>query len=181
MSRPVISPVRVGATAPESFSVLQQRICVAEEQAEALIRDLGSLGVARDEILGSDPHPEPRRPVSPFHVRTAFVGEGEVLWKNYEALVSRVCRMESFIHTLKLTVFRLDTERELDPRHSAQLAEQLRAMQQEHVEELRAAQREVMRVRQQLSQLSQDKEAAVEEAQRLSSALEVATATKVWC
>ncbi|MGH0151805.1 UNVERIFIED_CONTAM: hypothetical protein FKN15_040132 [Acipenser sinensis] len=51
-------------------------------------------------------------------------------------------------------------------------------MQQEHVEELRAAQREVMRVRQQLSQLSQDKEAAVDEAQRLSSALEVATATK---
>ncbi|KAK1168379.1 hypothetical protein AOXY_G9139 [Acipenser oxyrinchus oxyrinchus] len=179
MSRPVISPMRVGATAPESFSVLQQRICVAEEQAEALIRDLGSLGVARDEILRSDPHPEPRRPVSPFHTRTAFTGDGEVLWKNYEALVSRVCRMESYIHTLKLTVFRLETERELDPRHSAQLAEQLRAMQLEHVEELRAAQREVMRVRQQLSQLSQDKEAAVDEAQRLSSALEVATATKM--
>ncbi|MBN3298522.1 CC150 protein, partial [Amia calva] len=180
MSRMVIAPLHVGATAPESLSVLQQRLQVAEEQAEALIQGVGSLGVPREQLLATPlASSQPSQPLSPLQARTAFSGSGGVLWRSYEALVSRVCRMESLLQTLKLTVFRLETDRELNPSHSARLAEQLAALQQEQAEERRAARREVMRAREQLRQVSQDREATLEEARRLGDALEVATATKM--
>ncbi|XP_043926438.1 coiled-coil domain-containing protein 150 [Protopterus annectens] len=181
MARAVIAPLHVGATAPETFMVLQQRISTAEEQAQALIRELGVLGVNSQELLGSkssETSGNPR-PISPFHARTAFIGDSDVLWKNYESLVSRVCRMESTIQTLKLHIFRLQTEKELNPNHSAHLTERLTALQEEHLQELKKVQREMMRLRQQLRELNEEKEAAQEEIQRLSAALETATATKM--
>ncbi|MBN3314676.1 CC150 protein, partial [Atractosteus spatula] len=178
MSRAVIAPLQVGATAPEALSVLQQRLQAAEDQAEALIKDVGSLGVPREQLLAPS-EPPPRPPLSPLQARAAFGGGGAMLWRSYEDLVSRVCRMESLLQTVKLTVFRLETDRQLNPTHSAHLAEQLAALQQEQAEERRAARREVVRVREQLRQARQDREATLEEARRLGDALEVATATKM--
>ncbi|XP_015217238.2 coiled-coil domain-containing protein 150 isoform X2 [Lepisosteus oculatus] len=178
MSRAVIAPLQVGATAPEALSVLQQRLQAAEDQAEALIKDVGSLGVPREQLLAPS-EPPPRPPLSPLQARAAFGGGGAMLWRSYEDLVSRVCRMESLLQTLKLTVFRLETDRQLNPAHSAHLAEQLAALQQEQAEERRAARRELVRVREQLRQARQDREATLEEARRLGDALEVATATKM--
>nr|XP_015217238.1 PREDICTED: coiled-coil domain-containing protein 150 isoform X2 [Lepisosteus oculatus] len=178
MSRAVIAPLQVGATAPEALSVLQQRLQAAEDQAEALIKDVGSLGVPREQLLAPS-EPPPRPPLSPLQARAAFGGGGAMLWRSYEDLVSRACRMESLLQTLKLTVFRLETDRQLNPAHSAHLAEQLAALQQEQAEERRAARRELVRVREQLRQARQDREATLEEARRLGDALEVATATKM--
>uniref|UniRef100_W5MR79 Si:dkey-75b17.1 n=1 Tax=Lepisosteus oculatus TaxID=7918 RepID=W5MR79_LEPOC len=178
MSRAVIAPLQVGATAPEALSVLQQRLQAAEDQAEALIKDVGSLGVPREQLLAPS-EPPPRPPLSPLQARAAFGGGGAMLWRSYEDLVSRACRMESLLQTLKLTVFRLETDRQLNPAHSAHLAEQLAALQQEQAEERRAARRELVRVREQLRQARQDREATLEEARRLGDALEVATATKL--
>ena len=39
-------------------------------------------------------------------------------WQQSDSLVRRVCRMESLLHTLKLTVFHLETEREMNPSHT---------------------------------------------------------------
>ncbi|KAG7471013.1 hypothetical protein MATL_G00119810 [Megalops atlanticus] len=183
MSRATIQPLSVGATAPETLSVLQQRLLVAEEQTEALIQDMASLGVSREQLL--DPAASARdtcqRPVSPVHVWRALGGDkGEgLLWRNCEALVSRVCRLESLLQTLKLTTFRLETERELNPSHSVRLTEQLSALQQESEEEQRAARKEVMRVQHQLRQVCQERDEALEEARRLGEALEVTTTSKM--
>lgn len=120
MSRSVIHPLSAGATAPEVLSLLHQRLLVAEEHAEALIRDMGSLGVSRDQLLEPVERDPIQRPLSPLKMRQALgeaVGEG-VLWRQCDALVSRVCHLESLLQTLKLTTFRLETERELDPSHS---------------------------------------------------------------
>ena len=121
MSRTVIPSLNVGASTPEALSLLQQRLLVAEEQAEALIKDMNSLGVSRERLL------EPvdvQRPVSPLKMRQilggAEGGEG-TLWRQCNLLVSRVCRVESLLQTLKLTTFRLETEREMDPSHSGKL------------------------------------------------------------
>ena len=104
-----------GVSTPEALSLLHQRLLVAEEQAEALIKDMSSLGVSRERML------EPvdvQRPVSPLNMRRilggAEGGEG-TLWRQCNALVSRVCRVESLLQTLKLTTFRLETERQMDP------------------------------------------------------------------
>lgn len=45
MARPVIAPFSIRPTAPETFSVLEQRMHMAEEQTESLISELRALGV----------------------------------------------------------------------------------------------------------------------------------------
>ncbi|XP_059507072.1 coiled-coil domain-containing protein 150-like [Stegostoma tigrinum] len=176
MSRSPIPPIHVGATAPESFTVLQHRIIAAEEQTEALIQELDDFGFGVEDTEASKIcECNSHRPVSPFHVRKAFGTENDVLWKNYESLVSRVCRLESVIQTMKLNLFRIHTAKELNPEPTVN---RLAAMEEEHVQELKKMQREVMHFQQQLSEVSEKKEAAQEEIERLSAALEMATATK---
>uniref|UniRef100_A0A452HT83 Uncharacterized protein n=1 Tax=Gopherus agassizii TaxID=38772 RepID=A0A452HT83_9SAUR len=122
--------------------------------------------------------PGSHQPVSPVRARVAFVGESDMLWKNCESLVNRMCRLESVVQTLKLNLFRLQTEKELNPRHAAHLEQRMDAMQEEHLQELKVVQLEAMKLRQQLSEAKEDVEKAQEEVQRLSAALEIATATK---
>nr|XP_033815418.1 coiled-coil domain-containing protein 150 isoform X5 [Geotrypetes seraphini] len=176
MARPVISPMNVHATAPETFSILQQRIRVAEEQAVSLIQDLEKLGVSRQSFQPSAS--EVPHPISPYQVRSAFVPESDMLWKNCESLVSQVCHMESVIQTLKLNIFRLHTEKELNPKQSAQLEKHLNMLQEEHAQELKEMQLEMMQLRQKLHEKSEEKEMVQDEKERLSAALEIATATK---
>ncbi|KAM9442749.1 coiled-coil domain-containing protein 150 isoform 3-T3 [Salvelinus alpinus] len=181
MSRPVIQPVSAGATAPEALSLLHQRLLVAEEQAESLIRDMGSLGVSREQLLEPVERDPIQRPISPVKMHRALRepgGEG-LLWRQCDGLVSRVCRMESLLQTLKLTTFRLETERDLDPSHSAHLKEQLSALQQESDEEQRVSRREVMRLRDLLREACLDRDESRGEVQRLGEALEVATTSKM--
>ncbi|KAM6970137.1 coiled-coil domain-containing protein 150 [Aplochiton taeniatus] len=179
-SRPTIQPLSAGVTAPEALSVLHQRLLMAEEQAESLIRDMGSFGVSREEILDSR---EPaQRPVSPLKMRRALgseAGSEATLWRQCDSMVSRVCRVESLLQTLKLTTFRLETQRELDPSHSARLKEQLSALQQESEEEQRVSGREVMRLQDQLQQACMERDEAQAEYHRLGEALEVATTSKM--
>ncbi|XP_034641652.1 coiled-coil domain-containing protein 150 isoform X5 [Trachemys scripta elegans] len=182
MARPTIAPMSVSATAPEAFAVLQQRMSVVEEQTSALARDLELLGVNAQslDLFHSKPLETPgsHQPVSPVRARVAFVGESDMLWKNCESLVNRMCRLESVVQTLKLNLFRLQTEKELNPKHAAHLEQRMNAMQEEHLQELKVVQLEAMKLRQQLSEAKEDVEKAQEEVQRLSAALEIATATK---
>ncbi|KAK1786111.1 hypothetical protein P4O66_017845, partial [Electrophorus voltai] len=181
MSRPTIPPLSVGATAPESLSLLQQRLLVAERQAEELAEQLDSLGASREQLQArtSDRIPPPR-PLSPVKVYRALrpVGDG-VLWRQCESLVGRVCRLESLLHTLKLTTFRLETERELNPSHTARLQERLAALQEQCEEEQRSSQREVMRLRDQLQQACEEREEARQEAHRLRQELDISHSSKM--
>ncbi|XP_026867949.2 coiled-coil domain-containing protein 150 [Electrophorus electricus] len=181
MSRPTIPPLSVGATAPESLSLLQQRLLVAKRQAEELAEQLDSLGASREQLQArtSDRTPPPR-PLSPVKVYRALrpVGDG-VLWRQCESLVGRVCRLESLLHTLKLTTFRLETERELNPSHTARLQERLAALQEQCEEEQRSSQREVMRLRDQLQQACEEREEARQEAHRLRQELDISHSSKM--
>lgn len=182
MARPPISPMSVNATAPEAFAVLQRRMRVVEEQSSALVSELEALGAR-----GPSPHlfpskpgeaPPSHRPLSPVRARASFVGENAVLWRNCDSLVNRMCRLESVVQTLKLNLFRLQTEKELNPKHAAHLEQRMNAMHEEHLQELKVVQLEAMKLRQQLSEAKEEVEKAQEEVQRLSAALEIATATK---
>ncbi|KAL7825402.1 hypothetical protein AOLI_G00326090 [Acnodon oligacanthus] len=182
MSRPVIRPLSVGATAPESLSLLQQRLLVAEEQTEELLKDMGTLGVSREHLRtpGSPGRGVSMRPLSPVRVQQALgVGGEGTLWRQCEVLVGRVCRLESLLHTLKLTVFRLETERALNPSHTARLQEQLAALQEQSEEEQRSSRREVMRLRDQLEQACQEREEARQEAHKLRQQLDISLSSKM--
>ncbi|MCJ8739804.1 hypothetical protein PDJAM_G00051520 [Pangasius djambal] len=144
MSRSVMKPRSVGASPPESLSLLHRRLLVAEGQGVELAK---KLGVSGDE-LGAE-----------------FTDSSRS-----EALVARVCRLESLLHTLRLSAFRIETERELNSSHTARLQEQLAALQEQCEEEQRSSQREVMRLR---DQLQQEREEAQREAHTLREQLHV--------
>ncbi|XP_037402412.1 coiled-coil domain-containing protein 150 isoform X2 [Pygocentrus nattereri] len=182
MSRPVIRPLSVGATAPESLSLLQQRLLVAEEQTEELLKDMGTLGVSREQLRtpGSPGRGVSMHPLSPVRVQQALgVGGEGTLWRQCEVLVGRVCHLESLLHTLKLTVFRLETERALNPSHTARLQEQLAALQEQSEEEQRSSRREVMRLRDQLEQACQEREEARQEMHKLRQQLDISHSSKM--
>ncbi|XP_066459286.1 coiled-coil domain-containing protein 150 [Eleutherodactylus coqui] len=180
MERPVIPPLTILPTAPETLSVLEQRMRVAEEQADALISDLQALDVTghrftKFQVLKSVDH---IRPISPVRARPAFTGDGDTLWKNCEDLVTRMCHMESMLHTLKLNIFRLHTDRELSTKRSGELEHCLLQMQEEHAQDVKEAQLEVMRLRQRLNCAVEEQKRERQDRERLSAALEIATTTK---
>ncbi|XP_039203902.1 coiled-coil domain-containing protein 150 isoform X3 [Crotalus tigris] len=182
MARPVISPMDVQPTAPETFVVLNQRMKVVEEETSALLNDLQKMGVNGHsmELLASK-HPvnsEDHQAISPVQARTAFVGANNSLWRTCESLVNRICRLESVIQTIKLNIFRLQTEKELNPKHAANLEQRLNTIQEEHLEELKVLQMEGRMLCQQLKESREEEEKARNQVQKLSAALEIATATK---
>ncbi|XP_051966346.1 coiled-coil domain-containing protein 150 [Xyrauchen texanus] len=180
MSRPVICPVSVGATAPESLSVLQRRLQTAEEQTEELLRGLGSLGLSADQLLmNSSDGNTSKRPVSPVNIYRALGASGErLLWRQCETLVARMCRLESLLHTLKLTTFRLETDRELNPSHTAHLQEKLSTLQGQYEDEQRSSRRDVLHLKDQLQQSCEEKEEAQREVVRLREALDSSRSAK---
>ncbi|XP_069474920.1 coiled-coil domain-containing protein 150 [Ambystoma mexicanum] len=182
MARQDICPPTVKPPSPETFTVLHRRMSAAEEQTESLIKDLARLGVNMQSFdhfaLRTKAPSEARRSITPPHARVAFVGDSDTQWKTCESLVNRMCHMESFLQTLKLNLFRLQTEKELNPRHSDQLQERMAALQDEHTQEMKAKQMELMRLRQKLCEMCEGRERVQDENERLSAALEMATATK---
>ncbi|CAI5762025.1 Uncharacterized protein PODLI_1B028854 [Podarcis lilfordi] len=126
---------------------------VVEEQTNALLKELHTLGIDGQsmELFPSKPteNSEGHQTISPVRARTAFGGAKDTLWQTCESLVNRMCRLESVVQTMKLSMFRLQTEKELNPKHAANLEQRLNAIQEEHIGEL-----------------------------KLSAALEIATATK---
>ncbi|XP_070588222.1 coiled-coil domain-containing protein 150 isoform X2 [Erythrolamprus reginae] len=182
MARPVISPMDVQPTAPETFVVLNQRMKVVEEETNLLLNDLRKMGVDGHsmELLASR-HPvnsEDHQSISPVQARTAFVGTNNSLWRTCETLVNRICRLESVIQTVKLNMFRLQTEKELNPKHAANLEQRLNTIQEEHMEELKVMQMEGRMLCQQLKESREEEEKARHQVDKLSAALEMATTTK---
>ncbi|XP_009282992.2 PREDICTED: coiled-coil domain-containing protein 150, partial [Aptenodytes forsteri] len=179
---PIVMPTSVWATAPEAFTVLHLRMRMVEEQTSALVRDLEALSVdgrSLDHFHSKTSETPASQPaVSPVQARVAFVGEN-TLWKNCETLVNRMCRLESVVQTLKLNIFRLQTEKELNPKHAAQLEQRLNAIHKEHLQEMKIVQQEAMKLCQHLSDMKEAEEKAKEEVQRLSTALEITTASKM--
>ncbi|XP_052431499.1 coiled-coil domain-containing protein 150 isoform X1 [Carassius gibelio] len=180
MSRLVICPLSAGATAPESLSVLQQRLQTAEQQTEELVRSLGSVGASADQLLvTSSDGSSSKRPISPVNIHRALSAAGEgLLWRQCETLVARVCRLESVLHTLKLTTFRLETDRQLNPSNMVHLQERLTTLQEQHEEEQRSSRREVLQLRDELQQACEQRQEAEREVLRLREALENTTSAQ---
>ncbi|XP_047676174.1 coiled-coil domain-containing protein 150 isoform X2 [Tachysurus fulvidraco] len=139
-----MKPLSAGASQSESLSLLHRRLRVAEGQGVELAKRLG--------VSGNEPGAE-------------FMDSLQS-----KALVSRVCRLESLLHALKLSVFRIETTRDLTSSHTAHLQEQLTALQEQCEEEQRSSQKEVRRLR---DQLQQEREEAQRETQTLREQLHV--------
>ncbi|XP_008685515.1 coiled-coil domain-containing protein 150 isoform X3 [Ursus maritimus] len=182
VSRPVLSPTHINATASETFTVLQERMRIVEEQTSSLRDDLIMLdfGEKRGQLETPKCLEEPvsQNIISPIQNEMICSGKPDILWKNCEFLVNRMCRLESLIQSLKMNIFRLQTEKDLNPQKTAFLKDRLNAIQEEHSRDLKLLHLEVMNLRQQLRDVKEEEDKAQEEVQRLTATLEIASETK---
>ncbi|KAF3824264.1 hypothetical protein GH733_008549 [Mirounga leonina] len=182
VSRPVLSPTHINATASETFTVLQERMRIVEEQTSSLRDDLIMLdfGEKRGQLETPKCLEEPvsQNSISPIQNEMFCSGKPDILWKNCEFLVNRMCRLESLIQSLKMNIFRLQTEKDLNPQKTAFLKDRLNAIQEEHSKDLKLLHLEVMNLRQQLRDVKEEEDKAQEEVQRLTATLEIASETK---
>ncbi|KAM9085261.1 coiled-coil domain-containing protein 150 isoform 5-T5 [Megaptera novaeangliae] len=182
MSRPVLSPARINATASETFTVLQQRMRIVEEQTSSLRDDLIMLGFGEKRGHLETPkcleEPVSQNIISPIQNEIICSGNRDILWKNCEFLVSRMCRLESLIQSLKTNIFRLQTEKDLNPQKTDLLKERLNTIQEEHSKDLKLLQLEVMNLRQQLRDVKEKEDKVQDEVQRLTVTLQLASETK---
>nr|XP_055201436.1 coiled-coil domain-containing protein 150 isoform X1 [Nyctereutes procyonoides] len=180
VTRPVLSPTHINATASETFTVLQQRMRIVEEQTSSLRDDLIMLdfGEKRGQLETPKCLEEPVNIISPIEKEVICSEKTDILWKNCEFLINRMCRLESLIQSLKMNIFRLQTEKDLNPQKTAFLKDRLNAVQEEHSKDLKLLHLEVMNLRQQLRDVKEDEDKAQEEVQRLTATLEIASETK---
>ncbi|XP_046515333.1 coiled-coil domain-containing protein 150-like [Equus quagga] len=182
MSRRVLSPTHINATASETFTVLQQRMRIVEEQTSSLRDDLVMLDFG--EKRGQLETPEcleasvNQNIVSPIQNEVLCSGRTDILWKNCEFLVNRMCHLESLIQSLKMNIFRLQTEKDLNPQKTAFLKDRLNTIQEEHSKDLKLLHLEVTNLRQQLRDVKEEEDKAQDEVQRLTATLEIASETK---
>ncbi|XP_040609560.1 coiled-coil domain-containing protein 150 isoform X6 [Mesocricetus auratus] len=180
--RPVLSPTHINATASETFTILQQKMRIVEEQTSSLRDDLIMLGYGdkRGQLETSNYFEDPARQkvISPISSEVICPEKAGILWKNCEFLVNRMCHLENLIQSLKMNICRLQTEQELNPQKTAFLKDQLNTIQEEHSTDLKLLRLEVMNLRQQLKDVKEEEDKAQDEVQRLAATLEIASETK---
>ena len=114
-NRKVISPsLRPNSSPEHTFEVMQRRLEMAEEETKKLVDQLAEYGFSKDRVE----NPENNRsgkiePILPFKAKGPISPHVEILQRNYEQIVSRVCRSESTIQSLKLALCSLEAERNL--------------------------------------------------------------------
>ena len=115
MSRRVISPtLHSSSSSQHTFEVMQRRLQMAEEETKKLVDQLAEYGFSRDRAENLENSKSGRiEPVQPFKASGPISPEMELLQRNYEQMVSRVCRAESTIQSLKLAMCSLEAERNL--------------------------------------------------------------------
>ncbi|XP_008144782.3 coiled-coil domain-containing protein 150 isoform X1 [Eptesicus fuscus] len=182
ITRPVVSPTHINATASETFTVLKQRMRIVEEQTSSLRDDLIMLdfGAQRNQLETPKclEAPENQNITSAVQSEIACSGKTDILWKNCEFLVNRMCHLESLIQSLKMNIFCLQTERDMNPEKAAFLKDRLNTIQEEHSQDLKLLHLEVLNLRQQLRDVKEEEDKAQDEVQRLTATLEMASETK---
>ena len=111
-SRPVMPPLGLHdeSLGNEAIDLLQQRLNAAENETQGLVEQLASIGFAPEKAESEIS--EIKSQLLPQY--KARIADPEVLQRNYEALVSRVCKTESALQTLRLTLTRVQADRDVN-------------------------------------------------------------------
>ena len=105
--------------------------------------------------------------------------DAETLKKNYEVLVSRICKTESSLQSLKLNLASLRAERHLNREELAASGEKMSAAADAYEKELHRLGRDLLIARRENRDLVEEKTRSEEQAERLHKALRDATDVKV--
>ncbi|XP_051841930.1 coiled-coil domain-containing protein 150 [Antechinus flavipes] len=183
-ARPVLSPVNINTPTTEASSVLQKRIRIAEKQSDILTNDLEMLGLGGQSFQTLSTIPledsENQKIIHPLQARVPYVEENNVLWKNCDSLMNRMCQLESTMQNLKAKISQLQIKKELNPQNSVvYLKDQLNALPEEYSPDPREMHMEVMHLHKQLRDVKEEGDKAQDEVQKLSAILEIVAATEM--
>ena len=112
-TRTVIPPLTVDPVpGKQSYEMLESRLKAAETDTRQLLDHLGSMGF--EGVHDTPTHPY--EPVSPFKGQVKHVDHDkyEKFKSCYESIVSRVCKTESVLQSLKLNLVNLQGDRNLN-------------------------------------------------------------------
>ena len=136
-ARAVIPPLTIDPL-PEkqTYDVLQSRLQSAEEDTRQLLDHLKGMGfdtnVANAPMEGSE---KPYSPVTPFRGQVNH-SNFEKFKNNYETLVSRVCKMESVLQSLKLNLVNLHGGTNLSKKQEAEYKEKFQFAREAYEQEI---------------------------------------------
>lgn len=181
MSRTVVPPLSCppGVSSQQTIDVLENRLSAAELETKELINHLSGMG------FGQHVHPAERdmdsldmmkEPITPYKARIA---DADMLHDSYDTLVSRVCKTESAIQTLKLNLVNIRGQRDLKPKLHDENEDKYQLLKEACENEIGKLQREVEDVQEELKQEMDSKHRLQEEIKDLKQALEEATTTRV--
>ena len=109
-NRPVMPPFGLpnDSFGDGTLDLLQQRLSAAEEETQGLVEQLAKIGFAPEKAEFGNLR-DRKSAIKSYQPPNT---DPEVLQKNYESLVSRVCKTESALQTLRLTLTRVQSERD---------------------------------------------------------------------
>lgn len=177
-----IPPSKLKERHPQNTeALLQQKLDVAENETGNLMKQLSLLGfvpekMSREADRNSKDKSGSITPISPYTVSKNVVMDPQRLHKSYEVLVTRVCKAESQIQTLKLNLCTLQAEKDIYGTEADKVRDQLLAQEEKHEEnenklksdlvnckrdleralnERRITEEEMMKIKEELSRLAQ--------------------------
>ncbi len=188
----------------QTLEVIQKRLQAAEDDTKTLARQLSLYGFSSDNDApsdvvmpgsGSSAVRQSNGKTVSFQVQDARRGSGTVspykapphprstesdmMREDYNVLVSRVCKMESSIQTLKLNIAQAQAERDLSKKEKVAANEKLSRATEAYELELQKANRDVQTVRKDYGEVLTKKKDLEELVEKLQQGLRDASSHKV--
>lgn len=168
-------PPPAGDPSQQTIDVLEQRLQLAEIETRQLIDHLGGMGLGKN-MTEAERDTDLPETISPYKPR---ILEKDVLQDGYETLVSRVCKTESAIQTLKLNLLNVHGSQELQKQVQEEYEEKFNQVKAAYEQEITKLQREYDVLNDALKNEKEAKRKTREELKELKSALDDATNTRV--
>ncbi|XP_052226165.1 coiled-coil domain-containing protein 150-like isoform X2 [Dreissena polymorpha] len=193
--RAVIPPLSVNnGPSKQSYEVLESRLRAAEDDTKQLIDQLGGMGFdnpgpgsgenGRNSPYHQNGRDSPYQPVSPFRGQTRNVNYNqenfEKFKSSYESLVTRVCKNESALQSLKLTLVNLQGDQKLNTKQDVrEMKEKFQYAREAYEQEIGKLTRQVEYLKEELGSEVTAKEKCRDEIRELQRALEQSTETRM--
>ncbi|EDO39485.1 predicted protein [Nematostella vectensis] len=172
MNRPVISPAFCAASSPEhTLEVMQKRLQMAEDETKKLVTQLEDYGFSKEIHERKNDKGGKIEPISSFKLGPGST-QMDVLQKNYDQMVSRVCRSESTIQSLKLAMCSLQAERDLS---GLRKSKEIEIPKDTYDREIKALEKKLSRCKQELENNNERRLEAESAVQRLKNSLDKAS------
>ena len=174
--RNVIPPLSVKSSPnKQTYGMLESRLMAAEDDTRQLLNHLESLGVSPEkptkDTYGSYGSYTPKKLLNEKNF--------EEFKNNYESLVSRVCKNESILQSLKLNFVNVQGDMSLSRKQTSDFKEKMNLTREAYEQEIGKLTRQIEYLREEVNTETKAKDRAKAEIRELQKVLGDASETRV--